>query len=214
MDMTTNRAAAGAIIKLIGADSSKTIVRADSSGYYLIDSNHFYSSIDYLISAEVVHNTYLSREELSISQASTKRIDTITENFVLTNYLFFMGEERWPTILFSENSYELTQSMKNTALTELYSLFVKYSKMLVEIDGHADDPGGFKHNLYLSKMRAQVCKDYLVSRGIDSNRIVVKGWGNKKPWHKPAEIKRMETKTERDSAHEENRRIVYQILSY
>ena len=47
----------------------------------------------------------------------------------------------------------------------------------VEIAGHTDSSGGDSHNLDLSKARAESVRDYLVSRGVDSSRLVARGYG-------------------------------------
>ncbi|HEY4221685.1 MAG TPA: OmpA family protein [Myxococcota bacterium] len=51
----------------------------------------------------------------------------------------------------------------------------------IEISGHTDNVGEPKANKDLSQRRAQVCRDYLVSKGIDTARIVVVGYGEERP---------------------------------
>lgn len=51
----------------------------------------------------------------------------------------------------------------------------------LEIGGHADDQGSDEYNLQLSINRAKEVADYLIGKGIDPNKIVVKGFGNKIP---------------------------------
>jgi len=47
----------------------------------------------------------------------------------------------------------------------------------VEIDGYTDSVGTDTFNLDLSQRRADVVKSVLVNRGIDSSRIVTRGYG-------------------------------------
>ena len=49
----------------------------------------------------------------------------------------------------------------------------------VEVAGHTDRRNTSKaaYNLNLSKKRAQAVADYLVKKGIDRSRLVVKGYG-------------------------------------
>lgn len=49
------------------------------------------------------------------------------------------------------------------------------SKLVVE--GHTDSQGGATYNQDLSQRRAQVVRDYLVSRGIAADRITAQGFG-------------------------------------
>ena len=51
----------------------------------------------------------------------------------------------------------------------------------IEISGHTDNAGNAKANKDLSLRRAQACRDYLVSKGIDGARIVAVGYGDEKP---------------------------------
>jgi outer membrane protein OmpA-like peptidoglycan-associated protein len=49
------------------------------------------------------------------------------------------------------------------------------------VEGHADAQGDDEHNLILSQARAEAVRDYLISRGLDANRIVAKGYGESRP---------------------------------
>lgn len=51
----------------------------------------------------------------------------------------------------------------------------------VEISGHTDNVGNPKTNKALSAKRAQACKAYLVSKGIDGSRITASGLGDERP---------------------------------
>lgn len=51
----------------------------------------------------------------------------------------------------------------------------------VEISGHTDSDGSELYNLRLSQARAQAVVDYLVSRGIESHRLIAKGYGESRP---------------------------------
>lgn len=51
----------------------------------------------------------------------------------------------------------------------------------VEIAGHTDSSGSESHNLDLSKARAESVRDYLASRGVDSSRLVARGYGQTRP---------------------------------
>jgi outer membrane protein OmpA-like peptidoglycan-associated protein len=51
----------------------------------------------------------------------------------------------------------------------------------IEISGHTDNVGNPKQNKALSQKRVQACRDYLVSKGIDGDRIVATGYGDERP---------------------------------
>jgi outer membrane protein OmpA-like peptidoglycan-associated protein len=54
-------------------------------------------------------------------------------------------------------------------------------KVRIEISGHTDNVGKKKANQILSEKRAQTCRDYLVSKGIEADRIVTIGYGDERP---------------------------------
>ena len=51
----------------------------------------------------------------------------------------------------------------------------------VDIEGHTDDVGRAEKNLDLSNRRARVVADYLIAKGVDSERIHAKGFGQQRP---------------------------------
>ena len=51
----------------------------------------------------------------------------------------------------------------------------------VEISGHTDNVGKPKANKDLSERRAQSCRSYLISKGIDGSRITALGFGDERP---------------------------------
>jgi len=51
----------------------------------------------------------------------------------------------------------------------------------IEISGHTDNVGNKKANKLLSEKRAQTCRDYLVSKGIEKSRITTAGYGDERP---------------------------------
>jgi OOP family OmpA-OmpF porin len=60
--------------------------------------------------------------------------------------------------------------------------FMKHRKSaVVEIAGHTDNVGNAKTNKALSTKRAQACRDYLISKGIEGNRITAVGYGGARP---------------------------------
>jgi peptidoglycan-associated lipoprotein len=52
---------------------------------------------------------------------------------------------------------------------------------LVLIEGHCDERGTNSYNLALGERRAKAAQDYLVSRGIAADRIVIISYGEERP---------------------------------
>lgn len=51
----------------------------------------------------------------------------------------------------------------------------------VEISGHTDNAGNPRANKALSEKRAQACRDYIISKGIDRSRLKAVGYGDEHP---------------------------------
>ena len=51
----------------------------------------------------------------------------------------------------------------------------------VEISGHTDNVGNAQANKTLSEKRAQACRNYIVSKGIDKKRLDAVGYGDEHP---------------------------------
>jgi outer membrane protein OmpA-like peptidoglycan-associated protein len=84
------------------------------------------------------------------------------------------------TIVFEPNMVEVP----NSAATELDQLieWMKSNKSVhIEIAGHTDKSGLEELNELLSQQRAESVLNYLVDRGIESNRLQAKGHGSSKP---------------------------------
>lgn len=66
----------------------------------------------------------------------------------------------------------------------------------IQIEGHADDRGTNEYNLTLGEKRAQAAKRYLVSMGVDTDRISIISYGEERPFCKEA----------REGCYQKNRR--------
>lgn len=79
-------------------------------------------------------------------------------------------------VFFEYDSYEL-RSMSRIELNRLVDFLSINPEISIRIDGHTDNVGSVSYNRQLSLDRAQAVKDYLVSQGVNSERLHVKGFG-------------------------------------
>lgn len=83
-------------------------------------------------------------------------------------------------ILFATNSYTLNSDSK--FILDQFIKFLKENPTVnVTIEGHTDDLGDDGENLILSENRAKASMNYLISKGIDKDRLTSKGYGETKP---------------------------------
>ena len=66
-------------------------------------------------------------------------------------------------------------------LDEAVQVLTEHAKVKVEIAGHTDNVGVAADNMTLSQQRADAVKTYLVSKGIDANRLNAQGYGQTQP---------------------------------
>jgi len=85
-------------------------------------------------------------------------------------------------IYFDYDKYNIKPS-EFPRLDRLVSLMNKYPSLKVHIGAHSDPRGNDAYNLKLSKLRAKSTLDYVISRGISSNRISGTGYGEAQPFN-------------------------------
>ncbi|MGE5812325.1 MAG: OmpA family protein [Ignavibacteria bacterium] len=91
-------------------------------------------------------------------------------------------EQNWVLVgvNFQTGSNKLTLESYPILLNTIQVLTQK-PELIVEIGGHTDNIGSEKYNMKLSEIRAQTVKNYLVSKGISGDRLIVKGYGESMP---------------------------------
>ncbi len=72
-----------------------------------------------------------------------------------------------------------------------------------EISGHTDSDGDEAINLKLSQERAEVVKNFLISSGINANRLISKGYGETKP---------LASNDDEEDGRELNRRTEFKVI--
>ena len=84
-------------------------------------------------------------------------------------------------VFFETNSSELTPQSRATLDKQAQWLtnYSQYSQFTIE--GHADERGTREYNIALGARRAQTVRDYLVSRGIQAQRMRTISYGKERP---------------------------------
>ena len=92
-----------------------------------------------------------------------------------------VGEMIQLTNVFYEiDSWELKKE-STLELNNLVSLLTDNKDLIIEIGGHTDSTGSDEYNLTLSEKRALSVVNFLISKGISSDRLKYKGYGNTMP---------------------------------
>ncbi len=101
-------------------------------------------------------------------------------------------------------------TMQETSLPmveNIYNYLNDNKTVIVELSAHTDSRGSDRSNLKLSDARAKTVVDYLIAKGIASERLVPKGYGETKLLNECAN--NVECTEEK---HQENRRVEMKIL--
>ena len=83
-------------------------------------------------------------------------------------------------IFFESGKYEL-QETSEAELQFILRYLETNPGIRIEIQGHTDDVGSDAANLNLSQNRAESVRNYLITKGIDANRVQAKGYGETQP---------------------------------
>lgn len=81
---------------------------------------------------------------------------------------------------FDTNSANL-KSSSFQSLDELAELLLLKEKLKIELAGHTDSDGEADMNLDLSQRRADAVRNYLIKKGVPSNRVTAVGYGETQP---------------------------------
>ena len=83
-------------------------------------------------------------------------------------------------VFFESDSSELTSQSIATLEKQAQWLQV-YNQYTFTVEGHADERGTREYNIALGARRAQTVRDYLASRGVQSQRMRTISYGKERP---------------------------------
>ncbi|MBP3740406.1 MAG: PD40 domain-containing protein [Bacteroidales bacterium] len=166
----------GVRIKMVGSDGSEYETRTDKKGHYLFDSTQ--------VRRDVVYKMYLSKKDyFSIEGSESTRGYNTNKTLV---HDFRMEPVPMRPVILPEIRFDLARTeLKGEfmdSLMDLYIVMENNPNIVVEIRSHTDcQPYIGLTNDTLSQRRAQTVVDYLVSRGIERERLVAKGYADRVP---------------------------------
>jgi len=117
---------------------------------------------------------------------SSKPFSTDNSNSMLTIEMQQKKAEITEKAIVIENIYfdynKATLKLESTlSLNKIVDVLLANPEMKIAINAHTDSRGSEKYNLTLSEKRAQETKKYLVKKGINTSRLLAKGFGKSQP---------------------------------
>lgn len=114
--------------------------------------------------------TVLSNNETGGDAAETVYSDEIVSEVSKADY----------QIQFKSGS-AIISSVSKDVLNDIFESAMIAENLNIQINGYTDNVGNDESNLILSKNRANAVKNYLLSKGLSEERIIVKGFGEEFP---------------------------------
>jgi outer membrane protein OmpA-like peptidoglycan-associated protein len=168
--------------KIIGKRAvPSAIIRFKENSDFLTDANGMYISqinFDTTLNITVGKDKYLTTKQLvEIDKEDEYNDDISTINLKITiDKLFLNTEIVLKNIYYDFNKWDLRPESENT-LNILFNILKNNPEYEVNIGSHTDCRGDTEYNNELSQKRAQSVVDYLINKGITSERLIAVGYG-------------------------------------
>ena len=163
-------------VKLVGSDGTEHETVTDRRGHYKFDST--------IVRREVVYKLYLSKKNYYSIEGSESTRGYTTNKYI--KHDFRMDPVPRTPVVLPEIRFDLARTeLKGEFMDSLMDLLIIMENnpgLVIEIRSHTDcQPYVGLTNDTLSQRRAQTVVDYLVSRGIERDRMVAKGYADRIP---------------------------------
>ncbi len=228
----------GVTIKLVGSDGSSVETKTDIAGYYKFAENgtarYVNPNASYVITTQVGIDVKTIQAPVGFLNSSDKVKETtvgVEEAKIFKHDFCLVPIERFirfPDVLYLLGKSDLEHpSNPRDSLNFLYQTLLDNPTFVIELSSHTDFRGSDAANQKLSEARAKSCVDYLISKGINPERLKAKGYGEKAPVEiKDGEGKVIATLTEKyitketkgkskeefEAMMQKNRRTVFSVL--
>ncbi len=163
-DKNNNKPIDGALIKLV--DNKGKVIKetfSNTNGNYIFDE--VLCDNTYTVFASKLDHRSKDKKKLTIHKGSSNKIDLeliplIIGNQIVINPIYFdYGKD----IIREDAQYELES---------IVMVMTNHPEVSIKIESHTDSRGPRDYNRNLSDRRAKSTKEYIVSRGIDKDRVI------------------------------------------
>lgn len=214
-----------ASIRLVGSNGTSVSTRTNDKGYFLFGSSQMDKNTTYEIIID--KDQYFTKTAIE----TTVGVE-FSRDFEKEFMLEPIPEKPipLPNILYDLARWELKPQYEDS-LQGLIETLQKNPTIVIELASHTDNRDTEERNDILSQRRAQSVVDYLIIRGIDAERLVAKGYGERAPRLLEQEynsngvkfdagtvlteeyIDNLKSEVAKEAAHQLNRRTEFRVLS-
>jgi peptidoglycan-associated lipoprotein len=220
-DAETKKFLAGSSVKMVGSDGTMIDSKTGGDGRFRFMLR---PDVDYVFLAS--KEGYLTDKR----NLTTRGHDRSMDFSVTIDIQSHQKPIELPNILYDYARWDLRPESLEV-LDGLVETLETNSTITIELASHTDARGGTAFNIELSQRRAQSVVDYLISKGIASERLVAAGYGKSRPRavderlssiHKFLQpgitlteefIDSLSTEEQKEIAHQINRRTEFEVLS-
>ena len=107
--------------------------------------------------------------QVAIQPADSQPVNSITE------------VSAFETVYFDFDSSDLRQDARNTLTKNAEILLKSTQPAKIKIEGHCDERGSAEYNLALGERRAKSALQYLITLGVQPDRLSIISYGKEKP---------------------------------
>ena len=215
----------GAVVKLTGSNGTSVEARTDAKGFYSFSKSQIKPNTTYELICLKANYFNKKAKETTVGLESSK---DFTINFMLQP----IPDKPvvLPDILYDLAKWDLKPQYQDS-LQGLIKTLDENETIIIELASHTDSRGTDESNDVLSQKRAESVVNYLIDRGIDPDRLIAKGYGERIPRRmmkdvvkdgftfktgtllSQAFIDSLSTKPEQEAAYSLNRRSEFRIIS-
>jgi peptidoglycan-associated lipoprotein len=213
-----------ATVYLYSENGDTSIAFTNEGGYYHFDSAG--------VKEENHYDLFVEKEDCFNKRQKFHTYGLIRD----TSYVINVNLQPIPQkpIVLPDIYYELAkwdlQPQYEDSLQVLVDIMIDNPKIVIELSSHTDFRASIAYNDELSQKRAKTAVDYLVSQGVEEERMVAKGYGETQPrllnkdfkidgitFKKGTRltekyIRKLGTKRAMEAAHQLNRRTEFKVL--
>lgn len=215
----------GARVDIVGSDGISMTARTAENGVYMFGKSQIMPNTTYEMT--VSKDEYFNSSG-RVTTVGYEKSKDLTRDFILQP----IPEEPivLPEILYDLAKWDLKPEYQDS-LQGLITTLDENPTLIIELAAHTDARDTYERNDILSQRRAQSVVDYLVERGIDPDRLIAKGYGERVPRTLLKDITRdgflfkegtvltesyidsLSTTPHKEAAHQLNRRTEFRVIS-
>ncbi|RLD69198.1 MAG: hypothetical protein DRI95_00840 [Bacteroidetes bacterium] len=170
-DESTENPIGEAKVKLVGSDGTSLETNSGVDGKFKFKLK---PETDYIVTTQKVN--YLKGKAKESTKGLTKSQDIVTDIFMSPIHIVIEVEN----IFYDLNRADLRPE-STVALDNLVEILNDNNTITIELSAHTDYRGTTESNIDLSQRRAQSVVSYLIDKGIKTERLTAKGYGETEP---------------------------------